>query len=357
MFTLTAYRGEPLMLDPGPWIVQVRLPGHRPAELFGTAIPGTTDTVWPIAVAPLQVPVDLRFSPPSVARRAHLTMTSVGDPTPRVIERDLTGPALTMTLPVGTYQLDVEAGRREAHIQIVIAPGQGPILVELRRNSRPAVRYDRDEKTTVAFGILALAQLTAGLGLLIGGGTISGRAYRRNERLVWSSLLDDATGDADGLPGLENVEARYPTAAFHDDHWRGLNLEIAGVAVLAGAFGVVVPALLVESRAKRRVAYIEMAAGAAILAGGAVWMADFLGRRERLLGPDDPVQRISGPDLNRLSGHGIGAAALTGLGIGLVVFPAITLLTDRRYKRRHGTASLAPWGAPGLAGLSLRGRF
>lgn len=351
MFTMTGYGGQPLPLDPGPWIVQVRLRGHRPAELFGTVIPGSGEVTWQVALAPMQVPVDLRFSPASALRRAHLKLTSVGDPTPRVIERDLDQAALTLMLPVGTYQLDVTARRREAHTQLLIAPGQGPIAVELRRpdRRRSGERFDRDDKLMAGIGVLLLAELTAGAGLTLAGAVITSRALTRNERLLMSALVDDG--------GLSQVETSYPTSGFHRDLSRGMNFETAGLVTAFAAVGALIPALTVASRMRRRAAAVEIGVGAAMIAGGAVWLDDYLGRRDRQLGATDPTDRVVGPDLNRLNGHNVGASALLGLGISLAVLPAVALLTDRRKKRRWGSASLSPWTAPGQAGLALRGRF
>ena len=46
-------------------------------------------------------------------------------------------------------------------------------------------------------------------------------------------------------------------------------------------------------RAKRRSACIAIGFGGAALVGGAVWMQDFMRRRDLLLGPTDPEHRAT----------------------------------------------------------------
>ena len=159
--------------------------------------------------------------------------------------------------------------------------------------------------------------------------------------------------------GLGLVEASYPTAEYHHTLGRVMTLELAGTAVLAGGLAALVTAVPVEGRKRRRVAWISAGLGAAMTAGGAVWLATHLNKREAGLAESDPARRITSSDLRPLGAAQTGAALLTGLGVGLVVYPSLALLSDTvlRARQRRQRAGLTPYTAPGQAGLVLHGRF
>ena len=101
-----------------------------------------------------------------------------------------------------------------------------------------------------------------------------------------------------------------------------------------------------------------MGLGAVLAAGGAAWLTVFERDRKALLSTTaDPSQRVTTGDLRPLGVARTGGSLLTGLGIGLVVFPAIALLTNAVKRRREQAIGFTPYMAPGQAGLAFHGRF
>jgi hypothetical protein len=244
---------------------------------------------------------------------------------------------------------------------LTVTPGMGPIDVHLQRRAAGATA----PKFTRNPGLLAGLLLAAGLHVAIGGtmtilGTGRwGRAVRRNEGLLFDGLLDAASAEPSSPTGLELVEAAYPTADYHRDLGRAMNLELAGTAALAGGLGAMFAALPVAGRERRRIAWISTGVGVVMTAGGAVWLAAHLDKREARLAESEPARRVTSSDLRPLGAAQTGAALLTGLGIGLVVYPCIALLSDtvRQSRERHDRARVTPYMSPGQAGLVFHGRF
>lgn len=354
---LNGYDGGPLWLDPGPWSVQVRPPGFRPVELRRSPLWGAGEETWDIAVVPEQIAVTLRVSPSRALRRATLRLTPTGgSPTPP-IERPLDRAEQTIVLTGGPWQLDVTARRHEGHLPFFVTSSMPPVHLRLHRKPRPRGRaFERDDKLMAGVGMALFAQLTVGAGLALAGGVKHERAHDRNEALLLDALVDDATGDADGKPGLEQVEATYSTARYHGDIARGMNFEAAGVAVIMSGAAALIPAVTVASRARLRLGFIELGVGAAMLGGGAAWLATALHARNERLAHDHPTERVRQTDLRPLVGHNLGASILTGLGAGLTLFSAVALANDAR-KHRRSRMGAAPLAAPGLAGVLVRGRF
>lgn len=353
------YDGQPLRLDPGPWSVLVRPPGYRPVELRRSPMWGAGEETWDIALVPEQVPVTFKLSPPRALRKATMRLTpTAGQAQP--LERPVDRRDPTIVLSGGPWQLDIAAKRHEAHQTFVAAPGMLPVPITLTRKSRQAARnFQNHEKYLITAGALFLAQVLVGAGVSLTGSVIRQRAHDRNGTLILKSIVDDATGDADGEPALTHVESTYKTASFHHDIGRGMNLEAAGVATLFSGIALLIPVALVAERARVRWAYLSLGLGAATLGGGAAWLATTLHRRDQRLADGDPTHRVSEVELRPFLGRNVGAAMLTGLGAGLVLFSSGALIAEAAYRRRHRWGSLraVPLAGPGFSGLTLRGSF
>jgi hypothetical protein len=354
--SLPGYRGEELRLDPGPWIVRVEVPGYLPAALERSAgaEPGAA---WRVVVTPQKVAVDLRFGPPRALRGARLQLRSRRPGVAGVIERAVDAPGMTLVLPAGPWQLDVVANRHEAHRELTVVPGMGPVDVTLNRRGRDAGdrRFERNEALLLALSGSALIFALAGAGVAIAGSAREGRVRRRNEDLLVDSLVDAASPTPSDPTGLARVEAEYSTASYHHDLRRAFRLETAGVTVIAAGLGALATGLPVSARTRRWAVWTELGVGVAATAGGAVWMSDAQRRERERLTRTAPDDRVGASDLRALAGSRAGASLLLGLGIGLVLFPAVALIVDRAQRKRQ--AQVSPLLGPGLTGLAVRGRF
>lgn len=360
-FALTSYGGEVLWLEPGAWIVRIQAPGFRAVELRRSAMFGPSEDTWEVAFVPEQVAVSFHFTPTRALRDARLSLTPTDGSPARPLERPLERGELTMVMPGGAWQLDVTARRHEAHEPLSVVAGLAPVHVRLRPKARPArargQQFERHEGLLVSLGMVSLVQILAGAGLAVAGGVKQQRVVQRNEALLLDALIEDSTGDADMTPGLAQVEADYATARYHRDLLRSLNLGTAGVALMGGGIGGFVTGLVVSSRTRRWVGWVQLGVGAAVLAGGAAWLNAAVARRDARLAESDPERRITLTQLDPISGKTIGAGLLTGLGAGLVLFGGVALAADAGKKRKERRYGLAPVTAPGFAGLRLTGRF
>lgn len=331
---------QEVRVDRGAWQVLAEGPGFLPTRARFVAA-GEAELAWEVVVARRQVAVDLRFRPPRALRKARLSLRS--DESGALIERELPGPTLTLMLAAGSWQLAVEAPRHRAAQALVVAAGQGPIDVALSKRPREDLggRLDRTPKFAyVAAGLLGAGYIT-GVGLLLGATGRSTRIEERTEELLMDPAVD--------------LEAVYPTAEYHRDLRRITDLGTSGAFVATFGLGAVVGVVPMLLKARRRASAIELGIGAAGLGGGAALLASYYQRRDAVLDRTDPAHRLSVDADDPFSGRRIGGAMLAGMGAGMVVFSAALLIHDAAGRRR-GLAA-APLAAPGLAGLSLRGRF
>ncbi len=306
---------------------------------------------------PRPVLVELRFTPERVLGAARLRISPQDSPLP-VSERPIFGPTMTLSLPPGSYVLDVTARRHTARVQINVTAGMAPTQIDLRRRTgADPPRFDRAKLLATSLAGLAVTQVLAGAGVLLVGATREGSASRRNEGLLMDALVDAAAPVPQQPTGLALVEADYSTARYHRDLSRAATLEVAGGAVLMAGVGAGLAGFTVATQSRLRVAYIELGFGAAMTAGGAACLALFVRDRSALLSTTDPTQRVTTADLQHISATKLGGGLLTGLGIGLLVYPAIALLSNGAKRRRGQTARVAPYMAPGHAGLTFQGRF
>ena len=359
MLVLPGYRGEPLRVDPGAWTVRVEVPGYRPVEVLHTAA-SPDEAVWEVAVAAQRVTVDLRFTPVQALRGARLKVSPVPPTAGAPVDRPLESPSTSVVLPTGAWQVDVVAARHESHFTVDVAPGMRPVEVTLHRRTRTdRPRFARNQGLVGLLLTAALAEVLTGAAVSVAGGVKETRARTRNETLLLDSLVDAASARPGDPTGLARVEAEYATAKYHHDLARAHTLQNAGLIVTMAGVGTVFAAVPVAAEARRRAAYVELGVGAGMLAGGSAWLATALRADRDLLAASAASERVTATDLRKVDGRRVGAATLTGIGIGLLVFPAAALLTDSLVRRRAArrTARLAPFMAPGLTGLAVHGRF
>jgi hypothetical protein len=302
--------------------------------------------------------VDLRFAPERLLGGATLRITPTDPGLGAAIQRQIVGPTMTLSLPPGQYALEVSARRHQARVLLDVTPGMRPVEVQLQRRSRSyPSEFRTDRRLVNGLGAAAVIQLLAGAGVLIAGTARQSIALRRNESLLMDALVDAAAPDPGQPTGLALVEATYSTARYHRDLSRAMTLGAVGGGVMMAGLGAAIAVVPVANRTRLRAAYIEMGVGAAFAAGGATWLAFFERDRSTLRSATDPTDRVTTSDLRRVDAARVGGSMLTGLGIGMVVFPAIALLTNGIKRRRDPTARVTPYMAPGQAGLSLHGRF
>lgn len=359
ILVVPGYRGEQLRVDPGPWFARVDLPGYMPAEIQRSAL-GPDETVWELAVAAQRVTVDLRFTPVNALRGAQLRVSPVAPTTGATLTRPLESPATSVVLTTGTWQVDVTARRHETHFPVTVAAGMRPVEVTLHRRSRTdRPRFTRNGTLVGALLGAAFLEVVSGATVTIVGGVREARAHDRNETVLLESLQDAASANPGSPTGLARVEAEYSTAGFHRDISRAHTLQTAGLVVTFVGLGTVLATFPVAAEARRRAAYIEMGVGAAMLGGGAAWLASALHDDRALLAADSPDGRVTTSDLKPFDRHRVGASVVLGVGIGLVITPAVALVADALTKRKASrrAARLAPFMAPGQAGLALHGRF
>ncbi|MBZ5711305.1 hypothetical protein [Nannocystis pusilla] len=346
---------DELRLDPGPWSVQVEVPGFVPQAL--QVVVGDDSPPWQVVLYRRKIVVDLRFSPERALRGAQLELQAVDHASPFALRRPLLGPTTTVTLTPGAWRLQVDARRHVADVNLAVGTGMGPIDVTLHRR-RPVddQRLVRDRKLVVGLLGTFAATYATSVVLLVLAASADTRAAKRDAAAHKGAGVDPKMPGEIEAAAAAAIEATYPAAQFHRDLEYAGDLHTAG-AVLAGVgLGALLSGLPAASRAQRRAPVIELGLGAALLAGGGGWLGYALGERERLLA--DPDQRVLPSRLDRTDGHRIAASLFTGVGLGLVVFSGVVLARDAADRRKRARAiTAAPWAAPGLAGWSLAGRF
>ncbi len=309
------------------------------------------------------VQVDLRLGPERRLGGALLRITPQQPDLGPVRDLPVSGPTMTVALRPGSYLVALIGRRHNATLDIVVRPGMPTVRLELERRTRPTTRPDtprfiRDRKLASGLAVTAMVQVLTGAGLLVAGAVRETAASRRNEGLLMDALVDAAAPTPKQPTGLALVEATYPTAGYHRDLSRAMTFEVAGGAVVMAGLGAALNVVPVAEGNRLRVAYIEMGLGAVLAAGGAAWLTVFERDRKALLSTTaDPSQRVTTGDLRPLGVARTGGSLLTGLGIGLVVFPAIALLTNAVKRRREQAIGFTPYMAPGQAGLAFHGRF
>lgn len=207
---------------------------------------------------------------------------------------------------------------RPLEVAITITPGDDGLSF----GTSPKVPVQKNRKAALGLGLAAAAPLAVGFGLTIRGRT-------RYLGAIYGDACDQAYG-----PNCGN-------ALLRPIHGTG-----AGVGLLGAGVGLLATALpgLVDLRA--RTWWALLGAGSGLLVLGAVWT----GTNTALLDRD----LRSGPlaDINTRVTRRLVAAAILGLGLGTTTGALTQALLRRRLDAR-----VAPYAAPGQAGLVLFGAF
>ena len=157
--------------------------------------PGPAHAQGPMTAAERVRPalVDLRFAPERLLGGATLRITPTDPGLGAAISRQIVGPTMTLSLPPGSYSLEVVARRHEARMELIVTPGMRPVEVQLRRRSRAnAPEFRGDSRLINGLGGAAVIQLLTGAGLLIAGTVREDASIRRNEALLLDALVDAA---------------------------------------------------------------------------------------------------------------------------------------------------------------------
>lgn len=367
MLTLEIARGvdlppEPLVpnslisLDLGVWIFRLDVPGYLPVTGQLT-VDGTSEpALQTLELVRRPVDVLLRFSPARAGRGTLLRLTATDRYPPPVLEREVTGPTHQVTMTAGAWEISASHGRYSALQRVTILPQQGPIDVTLIK-SADLPRFTRNKK--LMFGVMGgfAAAYIVGIGLLLGSSARESRFDDRNDALLEAEGLDPKKNVRPDAAALARIEAAYSTREYHHDLVGVSNLKMSGILVSITGVGAAMAVLPIAIGARKRAAYIELGVGAALLGGGATWLAFFLKRRAELLAPD--ARRVTSSEFDHLTGAQLGASMLTGAGIGLVTFSAVGLIVDaakrRKADRKRFTLESGP--GPGQVGAALRARF
>lgn len=350
---LAATTATPLQVDPGVWMVRVDVPGYLPVAVEQRLEPGPGERSWSVRVERRTVALELRLGPPRALRRAKLRLTASDRAGLPAIELPVAGPRTIVQLTTGAWQLAVSSPRGAAQLTLVVGPTPPPVDLVLRPRSAAAdPRLSKHPKLVIGVASAMGVTFYAGLGLAIGGSNLESKANKADAAAFTAAGVEE--GGTPDAAALAAIEAEYPTASFHRALRRASDLQTAGAATMMTGLGAVLGILPSLVQSKRRSAYVVIGVGAASLVGGAVWMHDFLRRRDAVFGQTDPEHRAT---RDPLTGHRLGASMLTGLGIGLAIGGGLTLLTDHLSRRKAGTARFVPLAAPGQAGLLVQGAF
>jgi hypothetical protein len=357
-FTQGLVLGEPLALDPGPWILRLEVPGYVPIAVQQTVDPAAGEPTWTLEFERPQVSVLLRFSPPKAGPPMNVRLVATDRSPPPVFEQVAMSPTLRMIVTSGAWRLEVDTTRYQARQDLTLTPQSGPIDVLLGKRPRSAApRFNRDRK--LALGVLAGFGFSylVGISLILGGSSRENRVEKRNNELLTAEGLDPEENRPPDPAALARIEAVYATADYHRDLRISSGLGMAGVQVSIGGLGAAVAVIPVVLGARKRAAYIELGVGAAFLAGGSVWLASYLKNRAAALAPD--ARRITKSELDDLSLRQLGASMITSVGVGMVTFSALALIVDaaKRRKADRQRFTLDPGPGPGQVGGSLIARF
>lgn len=320
-----------LQLPAGLWLIEATAPGFLPStrEFTVDATRPEQTLQWPLL--PDTAHADVRFpvaapGAPGVA----LTVRSTADDArwSCTLQRE---DACTLRLPRGEWVVEARAaGFTTASETFVVAPNipisipltLAPVDLSPGTGPKSHIPPNLRKRLVLGLGLASAPVFAAGLGLAVAG------------RLQYAGQL---YGDAcDGSYRVGCANALY--APVHRTS-AGLGLLGAAAGLLAtgitGAFGV-----------GRGVWVIELSLGGVLTAAGAGWIAGnsvFLDRAYQSGPLSDVVARAD---------RRLGASMTIGLGAGVMVGALTGLLVHRRH-----VPKLAPYAAPGQAGIVWSGRF
>lgn len=335
-----------LALTGTPGLARAQDPGAPPPP----PPPGHVQPARPVAL-------ELRLGPERLLGSARLRVTPRLPGLGPVSERPVFGPSTTLMLKPGPYTIEAFTGRHRTSVDVSVTPGIDPLYMVMQRPTNEIRRFESNRKLVNGLAGVAMIQVFTGVGLLLGGAVRESSVIRRNETLLLDALVDAASPTPKKTTGLALVESTYSTASYHRDLSRAMTFELAGAAVMMAGVAAATTALPVAEENRLRAAYIEMGLGAALAAGGATWLTFFERDRKALLATTDPTERATTTSLRPLNAALAGGSLLTGLGVGLVVFPAVALLSNSVVRRRSRGIGLRPAVTRGQVGVVLHGRF
>lgn len=317
-------------LPPGEWTIEASAPGYLPStRKFTVDATRPEQTLrWPLL--PDSTHSDVTF--PIVAAGAPgaaLTVRSADGATTWSCTSQRT--PCTLRLARGEWTVEARAnGFRSAtrgfavtttasqavELQLVagkddLAPGTG---------SFKAAPADR-RRLALGLGITAAPVFAAGVGLAVAG------------RLQYvDTLRGDSCGGSFGPVCANAVVGPVHRAS-------------AGFGLLGAAVGLLATSATAAFPVSRQAWWIELGVGGALTAAGAGWMIANTITLDRAL-HSGPLVEVAGRSDRRF-----GASVVVGLGAGATLGALTGLLLHRRASR------IAPYAAPGQAGLVWAGRF
>lgn len=348
-------QAEAMRVDPGAWRLRLAVPGYVPIDQ--TRIVGADGALEVVLVRP-SVTVELRLTPAKPTRRTQVRLTADDRAYVPAIEHTLRAATTTVTLSTGRWRIEATSRTRTGVLVATVLAGQPALEVAMReRSAAESPHFAKDRKALIASLTVLTVSLYGGIGLMLGGANKEKNATDRTKELLRDAGVDVDHDQAPDDAAKSALEAGYSTAAYHRDLRVGNDLAISGAVLAMGGFGAVLGMLPAMMGSRKRFAYIELGVGGALLAGSVPWFAWHMHRRNGQLAVVAPDGRV-GPDGLDHAGHRIGSSMLLGAGLGLTLVPAIVLVADAaRQRRRARGTSVAPWLAPGLAGLAIGGRF
>ena len=318
-----------MQLPAGLWRIEATAPGFLPSTREFTLDAARPEQTlrWPLL--PASAHADVRF-PVSAdgASSVALTVRSTDGATTWTCTSQRT--PCTLRLARGEWTVETcAAGFRRTSVSFTVA-GAATQDVALRLEpgadlapgtaSRP-VPPDRRRKLALGLGVAAAPVFAAGVGLAVAG------------RLQYVNTLrgDTCAGRFDA------VCANAVVGPIHGAS--------AGFGLLGAAVGLLATSATAAFPVKRQAWWIELGVGGAVTLIGAGWTIGNTVTLDRAL-QGGPLTDIAANGDSRF-----GASAVVGLGAGLTVGALTGLLLQRKSSR------VAPYAAPGAAGLVWVGRF
>lgn len=322
-------------LPAGVWRIEASAPGFLPSTREFTVDATTPDQTlrWPLLPDSthndVSFPVatdDTAATPPGVALRVRsadgaTSWTCISQRSP-----------CTLRLARGAWTVEARAnGFQPASQRFTVAPGQ-PVSIPLaltrsadNLSQAPGLKQpvpaDIRRRLALGLGVSAVPLFAAGVGL-----AVAGRLQYRG------ALADDSCRDTYGPVCANAIVGPIHRAS-------------AGFGLIGAAAGLLATSVTAAFPVTRSTWWIELGVGGALTAAGAGWTIANTISLDRALqaGPID--------ELDARAGRRLGASLVLGLGAGATVGAITGLLLHRR------SSGVAPYAAPGQAGLVWRGRF
>lgn len=282
----------------------------------------------PSAAAPAAAPVRVRVGPEAAVGRGVEVAWSGPGKTPEA-KQIIKNTAASWDLSPGTWTLKASARGFEPTERAVTVSG-APVDVDLtlRRDLQAQARLG----LSIAFGVAAVGLVAGGAGLFVAG--------KRDG------------GEEEGLDGvLDDKSVAYSQRTLDD-----IQRMSAGVVMMSAAGGAGIVAITVGAGGRDKALGVEAGLGAILLAVG---LPLFVVRQgcagEIHAGQGDPGE-ADAADVAACVPAEQTAAAVYGLGLGMLSSAAIALIT-RRILRKRSTKTVSTGTIPGGFSLAVQGQF